>query len=458
MASAPEERGELVKTLMRMMAACALAVGCTSTDATVTPSEDVAAEEGTDTSVDDVVLADGSDASDVDTADATPPFDFYDLNHVLSTGQSLSVGATGSPPLSTTQPFANLMFAQGVIPGGTALTKLVPLVESGVETMSSGLCNDATKVAREVLFKGMTAPRNDHVVLLSAHGIGGIPYSGLKKGTAAYANGLAQVTAAKAIADATKRTYVVRVVTTVHGESDHVAGNLTYDKDLLQWQSDYETDDKAITGQTTSIPMLQTQMSSFTKYGQATSPIPQLQLDATRASGGKVVLVGPKYTSTYSGDGVHLTNAGYREMGEYYAKAYRQVVLEKRPWLPLGPKTITRLGTTLTVTFDVPTPPLVLDTTLVSDPGSFGFEVVDSGKAAKIASVVLADATTVKIVLAAAPAGAVRLRYAFTGIAGAPAGPKTGARGNLRDSDATLSAYGTTKLYNWCVHFDQAVP
>jgi len=440
------------------MMTCALLLGCSSAgDADVQPEDASADDEGSMDSS-DAVSPETPDANDAAEVDAPPPFDFFELNHVLSTGQSLSVGAVGSPPLSTTQPYANVMFAQGVIPGGTALTTLVPLVEKTVETMSSGLANDVTKSAREVLFLGMAPPRNDHVILISGHGIGGTAYSGLKKGTAAFANGIAQVKAAKAIADASKRSYVVRVVTNVHGESDHVARNASYDKDLLQWQSDYDTDVKAITGQTASIPMLHTQMSSWTKYGQATSAIPQLQLDASRASSGKLVLVGPKYTATYAGDGVHLTNIGYREMGEYYAKVYRLVVLEKKTWLPLGPKTITREGTTITVDFDVPTPPLVLDTTRVTDPGSYGFEAVDGSTPLKITSVTLAGTTSVKIVLATAPTGKLRLRYAFTGTAGANAGPKTGARGNLRDSDPTPSAYVPTSLYNWCVHFDQAVP
>ncbi|MEO7094742.1 MAG: sialate O-acetylesterase [Polyangiales bacterium] len=453
-----------MRRLAFLAAVCALAVACSTSDAPAEPTPDAAAD---DIGVDTAVRTDATDSAVNDVrsdvlaeagVDAAVPFDFFAINHVLCTGQSLSVGAVGAPPLSTKQPYANLMFEQGVIPGGVGLTKLVPLIETTDETMSSGMANDVTKVAREVLFKGLAPPRDDHVLLVSCHGVGGQPYSELKKGTDPFKNGIAQVVAAKAIAAAAKSTYVVRVVTNVHGESDHVAKNASYDKDLLQWQADYETDVKAITGQTTAIPMLHTQMSSFTKYGQATSPIPQLQLDASRASAGKLVLVGPKYTSIYSSDGVHLTNAGYRLMGESYAKVYRKVVLEKKTWLPLGPKTIKREGVTITVDFDVPSPPLVLDTTLVTDPGSYGFEVVDDLKTVKIASVALAGATSVKLVLATAPTGKVRVRYAFTGVAGALGGAKTGARGNLRDSDDTPSAYGPAKLFNWCVHFDQALP
>ena len=48
-------------------------------------------------------------------------------------------------------------------------------------------------------------------------------------------------------------------------------------------------------------------------------------------------------------------------------------------------------------------------------------------------------------------------RYAFTGVAGATGGPTTGARGNLRDSDATPSRNGSP-LWNWAVHFDAPIP
>jgi hypothetical protein len=107
----------------------------------------------------------------------------------------------------------------------------------------------------------------------------------------------------------------------------------------------------------------------------------------------------------------------------------------------------------------VPAPPLVIDTTLVTDPGKNGFEWKDDGPATPtIASVAVTGPDTVVITLSAVPVGANhRLRYAFTGVSGALGGPTSGPRGNLRDSDATPSAEGY-KLYNWCVHFDAPAP
>jgi hypothetical protein len=401
----------------------------------------------------------GPSSTSVPSAAPTAMFLHHDINHILSTGQSLSVGVAGWPVLSKTQPYRNLMFSSGVIAGRTHLSELVPLVEGGqddVETMSSALANLVTRFS-EVVRAEPDGARHD--LLVSVHGVSGTPYAGLKKGTDAYATGIAQARAAMSLAKAMGKSYVVRAVTNVHGESDHTGGNRAYENDLARWQADYETDVKAITSQSEPIPMLQTQMSSWTQYGQATSIIPAAQLAAHVASNGKVVLVGPKYHVAYAADGVHLTNEGYRHMGEDYAKVYRRVVLERGRWEPLRPSSVARSGAVITVKFHVPVPPIAFDEKLVKNPGNLGFEVEQTGAPTPaIASIAIAGPDTVTITLAAEPAGAaLRLRYAFTGAPGAPAGAATGARGNLRDSDATVSGSGHA-LYNWCIHFDEAVP
>jgi hypothetical protein len=393
------------------------------------------------------------------TPDAAPRV--YDVNHVLGTGQSLSVGTVGMPPLTTEQPFANLMFAGGVMPERD-LGAFVPLVEGDlipgsmmrVETMSSGFANLVAALAR--------ASGESHDVLVSQHGIGGEPYAALKKGgtRGAFEAGIAQAAAARGVAVSLGKSYVVRAVTNVHGETDHEIGSARYTGDLLAWQADYDADLRAVTHQTEPIPMFETQISSWTRYGAATSGIPAQQLAAHVEAPGKVILVGAKYHLPYVSDGIHLTNEGYRHMGEDYAKAYRRVVLEHGTWEPVRPRGVSRDGATITVTFHVPAPPLVFDTKRVVDPAHLGFEYADDagGAAPSIVAVALAAEDAVTITLSAPPsAGGGRIRYAWTGRRGAAAGPVTGPRGNLRDSDATPSRAGYP-LYNWCIHFDEAVP
>ncbi len=387
-----------------------------------------------------------------------PGFVHRDVNHVLVAGQSLAVGVAGAPPLTTEQPFTNLMFNTGVLAGGEGLERFEPLVEGRskvpVETIASSFANLVAGMAR-------TDAIDAHDILVSSHAQGAKTYAQLRKGTKAYERGMAQVTTARDIARTLGKSYVVRAVLNVHGESDHAEKSTRYREDLLAWQADYERDILALTGQSEAVPMFETQISSWTKMmgGTETSAIPGAQLAAHVESDGKIVLVGPKYHLQYSKDGVHLTNEGYRHLGEEHAKAYRRVVLEGKRWEPLRPLAATIEGAIVTVKLAVPVPPLVLDTTLVSDPGAFGFEYTDaSAMPPTITRVEVTAPDTVTIALSEPPsAGDRRLRYAFTGVKGARAGPQSGARGNLRDSDATPSRTGK-RLYNWCVHFELPLP
>jgi hypothetical protein len=392
-------------------------------------------------------------------------FVYRDINHVLGTGQSLSIGYAGTPPLSTKQPYANVMFSSGVLAGGEPPPNLVPLVEgnpreaaAGVETMSSGFANSVAKWAREQMLVHQPVGQTSHDLLVSVDGVAGYAYSGLKKGTPPYNGGIAQVKAGLAAAQAAGKSYVVRAVTNVHGETDHVVGNTEYEQNLFQWQSDYETDIKAITGQTDSVPMIISQISFWTARGDATSFIPGLQLAAHLTSNGKIVLVGPKYHLEHQHDG-HLTNHGYQQMGEDYAKVYRRIILEGKPWEPLRPIGVTRNGSVVRIKFLVPVPPLVLDEKTVTNPGAYGFEYTDdSGAPPWITSVTVSAPDEVTLTLSARPkGGSQRVRYAFTGIPGAPPGPKTGARGNLRDSDSSPSPNGNPH-FSWCIVFDEPVP
>lgn len=373
------------------------------------------------------------------------------INQILSTGQSLSVGVASTPALTTTQPYSNLMLtggAGGIGAGGS----FTPLVESGVETISSAMANTITA----------NDTGNDFDVAVSLHGVSGYTYSQLKKGTGPYANGMNQVTNAKSAAIALGRTSRVIGVTTIHGETDNYNGvsGATYQGYLEEWQNDYETDVKAITGQTGTIPLFLDQMSSFmSSYANdATSEIPIYQLYAAEDNPGKIVLVAPKYYFNYS-DRHHLTGASSRWLGEYYGKVIKKVMIDHESWRPLSPDSAVRSGNIIYANFHVPAGSLTFDTTLVSARTNKGFEYYDSTASATISNVEIVDSDTVKVTLSGTPTGSnQRLRYAYTGVPGTDTGAQNAgsAAGNLRDSDPYPSLYGNT-LYNWAVHFDEAI-
>lgn len=380
---------------------------------------------------------------------SAPPFHMvrYDVNQILSTGQSLAVGAS-SVAESITQPYGNLMLAFGVQAPRGFDQQFVPLIEWNVETMSSALANELTELAAK---EGVA----DFVSLVSIHAGGGTPYSGIMKGTEFYVRGMGQVKGARDRAKLNGQTHVVRAVTSVHGESDNAAHSPTYASDIVTWQRDYETDVRAITGQALPVPMFHTQNS---QNGQ--SRIPLDMLAAHVAAPGKVVLVGPKYHLAYA-DGTHLTTASYKHLGEDYAKAYRRVVLQGETWEPVRPKSVTRCGKEITIVFFVPSPPLVLDTSRVAATAHFGFGYVEAsneiakpapaGQSPTVASVTVTAPDTVVVTLSAAPTTPGRVRYAIDYVD--PDGP----RGNLRDSDRTPSRFGFD-LFNWGVQFEENVP
>lgn len=405
-------------------------------------------------------LADaGADAEERDPLD--PSYRHAARNYVLCTGQSLSIGSQGTPPVSLEQPYDNQMFVGGVVqPAGQGLASFVPLVENARETIQSGFANRAHELAAALLVSRPETERS-HRMLVSCHGQGGARYQAIKKGTARYENGLAQLDAAVALSAAAGESLVVRGVTNVHGESDERDGEdaqgFDYAEVLAEWQQDLEADARARTGQAEPVPMFSSQLSSFTRYQTTVSPVALAQLRAHVNQPRVQVLIGPKYIFPYT-DGVHMNARGYRWLGEYYAKAYSREILEGRPWEPLRPLAATRVDDVVTIEFLVPSPPLVLDTEAVDDPGNYGFTFAqDGGNAPAIRSVALVDATHVAITLASTPTGAnPRVRYAFQAPLQALAGPRTGPRGNLRDSDPTPSRHGET-LYNWAVHFEQPV-
>ena len=427
----------------------------------------------------------------------------YAINHVIATGQSNSVANGGTPVISTTQPFTNVMFDTSLMSmsscDGDGCTRhntpssFVPLVEGAkffgyrVETASAGTANEITHLAIERFRFGTQAgyPMK-HDVLVSVDGRSGNTYWCLRKGGCSYhpdamvkpfSQSLREVKAAKQLATAAGRTYAVRAVTAIHGESDHYAytGNRAefplpgtdgtpgtiadYADALVEWQHDYEVEIEAITGQKVGVPLFISQLSGWTDA--RTSRISQMQLEAHLRAPGKVILVTPAYPLSVREDCLHYDNHGQRRLGEYFAKAYARMVFSGVRWEPTRPIAVSRTGLVVTAKFHVPKPPLVIDTTHVTDPGSYGFDVVDgSGALLPVASVALRGADTVTITLAAPAPGAIRLRYAQNQPPAACIGPglhhSGGARGNLRDSDDAPSRHGYD-LWNWSVAFDVAV-
>ncbi|MDN5511174.1 sialate O-acetylesterase [Acinetobacter sp.] len=382
-----------------------------------------------------------------------------EINHVLSYGQSLSMGATATDVLSITQPYANLTFNTGPRKD-TEATSVIPLVEqfnnpsidgyaNRGETHCSGLANYAS---RAMMLENGINPQ-DHVIFASTAGHGGYTIDQLKKGSAWYSVLIDHVNKAKSLN--TGKSYHVPVVPWIQGENNAVSGGLqtpyaVYKAGLIQLQSDANTDIKAITGQVDPVRFITYQMS----YAAATWPeIAKAQLDLVREND-NFMLATPMYHFPYAGDKVHLTNVGYKWLGAYIARAYKQYMIEGRKPDFINPISAYIKGNQVIVKFDVPTLPLKIDTSTLASTTNAGFKVMNGASEIAITSVVASDDTVI-LELASAPTNSVQVRYALDYL-GLGLNITNGASGNLRDSTTdSIEIAGSMKhLYHVCPHFE----
>ena len=111
--------------------------------------------------------------------------------------------------------------------------------------------------------------------------------------------------------------------------------------------------------------------------------------------------------------------------------------------------------TEVIISFNVPCPPLNLDTTEVTNPGNYGFNVITPNNRDIVKGVSIQD-NQVHILCNESPNGC-RVRYAVNGDK-MKSGRLHGPRGNLRDSQGdsiTITIQGKSyPIHNWCYQFD----
>lgn len=414
-------------------------------------------------------------------APATPAIP-WDVVHVLITGQSLANGDQTQPVVSGSQPFSNVMFNTNLMPNpsvnaitlGASTIAWVPLTATltgnpnaqNAETLGNGFADSviADTAVTAPLYPGI---RTGKQILMSGSGVSGAVYLQIcgptdapPNGTASFQELLAQVSAAKSFAAAANKTYFVPCVVVVHGEFDNY--NAAYLTDLLHWQADIQAGIQAITGQTNTVPLVLTQTCVGAMVPTCS---PYAQWQAAVQYPDRFLLAGPEYQLPHNPPGdpyhltIHLTAIGERMMGAMVARAYRRVFLEGGTWTPLSPKAVTITGNKAIIDFNVPAPPLVLDTTWCTDPGNYGFTYYD-GTGASIAAVAITGPSQVTLTLTQAAGTTPNshiVGYAYDDYAQfGDFGPTTGSRGCLRDSSTDAGYYDTTDAvpsYNYSIRW-----
>ncbi|XXX72328.1 dockerin [Sorangium sp. So ce134] len=415
------------------------------------------------------------------------PAPAWDWTGIVGTGQSLSVGAEGTPPIGTQQRFKNLKLSLGdasVPPfdpesGALSLVPLVEPIRTFATTYPSAYPKNLygetphTAMADQISSLAQAAAGGDHVTVHTVVGESGQPMTVLRKGATevvsgdttmgrAYAATLFEAEAIARLASKAGKTFGVGAIIITHGESD--AGSSTYEDDLYKLWSDYNADIPPLTGQTRSIPMLVSQQHSvhLEAGSRAASTQAQWRVGVTHA--GDIICSGPKYQYPYAADHIHLNANGYQQLGEKYGQVYFEKVVLGKDWQPLQPTRVERSGNVVTVHFHVPVPPLVWDDALPSPHQTAftewaqgrGFELWSGNTRIAIQGVEI-DGDSVKITAQNLPASGVMVGYAATTDGTSMPGGTT-RWGQLRDSDPFVGSVTRKAQPNYGVAFEMSVP
>lgn len=372
------------------------------------------------------------------------------LMHVLSSGQSLSIGFISA--LMTSQPpTANRLLT---IQDGVRLTDQDSTLTSAMVAPFKPLVSKTTEpplvqtVAQLGRIRGL--PGNAGV-LASVHGRAGYTINQLSKGTKPYTNSITAVTAAKAEADRLGLGYRVPFVDWIQGEDDRSSAAGVYTTALLTLQSDYDTDIRAISSQPQTVPLLLDQISNWTAYSITESLTPFEQLQIALDNPARFYCAGPKYWLQTTADGIHLPGRESTQLGAMHARA-AEAIIKGVTWQPTHAVSAVISGAVVTVKFHTPSGPLVVDTVGVTDPGHWGLRYVDDTASASVQSVKLIGNNTLEFTLSAVPTGQnPYIGIADIGVSGAAGGPATGPRSCLRDSSDDYDGYGLP-VFNWACH------
>ncbi|MXS94376.1 hypothetical protein GST23_14010 [Serratia marcescens] len=389
-------------------------------------------------------------------------------------GQSLAQGYNGdaSDTLTAVTPLYPdncLMFA-GTRPnrGVTEITSLTPLKEA---ISAGGLKETAASSLASHTFQMVQTITGHSIRTLSfVAAEGGKAFQDLTKGTPAWQAMIQGVVDAKNICIKNGWKPVVACLDVMAGETDseNIPAMTTerYKRQLQQLDADFNSEVKRITKQSINVRIFVCQ-SAFTpsSRGLWDQPVRQAQYDLDGV--GNIRLAGPVYSFPYA-DVIHINSLGQNRRGQMVSRAlmwdffgtgWRTIKLVNYIW---------RTPTLLSLVFDVPTPPLVIDSTgetiTVSGLGNgMGFVLDDrSSTPIVISSVTLASNSVIDIALSSAPLNpsAVRVGYGIKRNDGNTTqdGPVVGARGCIRDSTNHVSLYDSATNHNWMPAFIKEIP
>lgn len=330
-----------------------------------------------------------------------PPPVIPTLYHILITGQSNSLGGSSLPQFAQSNPNL-LVFNTGLRAGSTSLLEFQTLNEVTNGSVSGQTI--ATSMGQRL---ALNFPDDKFLFGVNATVA---TYIGIKKGTEPYLDSLAQITAAKTIAESLGWNYRVLCLCLLHGEWDQAFENHNYDANVAELQSDFSTDALALSGQTEPVKLLMSQqVGSSPDQAVDDTASSALAMDvAAVAQPDLLKIVGAQFCVDYIDD-LHMNNWGQYVIGDAFGKEAAGILsgTERTPFCPISVAFTDETKTAVLVTFPFE---ITAKYNRVTYQPSLGFQFFDSAGEIEISSVVLVGSTAT-LALASASAGTSPVIY-----------------------------------------------
>jgi len=306
----------------------------------------------------------------------------------------------------------------------------------------------------------------DTLICIFPDGQDGTVIADLGKGSITYNKFLHDIKTAYLSAQKRGWVFVIPAFCWMQGETDVTSYPGTdYRELLLQFVKDINQDVKKITRQQQDIEVICYQSNPVTRakdfnplsYDCPETIVPETQLELVRdhpifhASG-------PMYPYDFVNEIIHIDGTSQKRHGVLVALAALDIIKQQRHSRGLLPIKAQYREKEVIIDFNIPCPPLTLDTIQVTNPGHYGFCVITPDNRDIVENVILQDGRV--LLLCRESPKDCRVRYAINGDK-MKSGRLHGPRGNLRDSQGdsiTITIQSKTyPIHNWCYQFNMPI-
>lgn len=289
----------------------------------------------------------------------------------------------------------------------------------------------------------------DTLICTFPGGQGATNIANLSKGSLPYQEFMEDIETAYQQATENGWDFVIPAICWMQGESDiENYLDINYSQQLIKIREDMNTDIRRIIHCKDTVCFICYQTNSLARgkkyhannYQCIETAVPQAFVDMLRDNKW-FWASGPTYPYSCVGEKVHIDAIGQQHIGELAARSALGIIRGSKRNKGLIPISLRTDNQDIIVHFNIPSPPLTLDTTQVRKAESYGFSVITKDNR-NIATSATLKGDSIRITCSEIPQNC-KVRYAVNGDP-LKSGNQHGPRGNLRDSSA-----------NWCYLFDQ---